>query len=198
MAAAPARTPLGIPALPMPDDRAGDVPPFGDAAGLTGTPSSADEDGSMDDAAHAWASVDMEAIRKALPDNTYWKMAVPTKNPEVIRAREAERERMNVEYGKVLSNTATAEEVDTYYAQRQRLSQDYLEFIVYLLTNYGYQIPPRDVAALKLAAEMHNARLEEFPRKIAEAHERREAHEAARRAWLEQQQAFNENGDHPE
>jgi len=47
------------------------------------------------------------------------------------------------------------------------------------------------VAALKLAAEMHNARLEEIPRQLAEAHERREAHEAARRQWQEQQQAFN-------
>ncbi len=43
---------------------------------------------------------------------------------------------------------------------------------------------------------MHSARLEEIPRQLAEAHERRKANETARRAWLEQQQAFN--GDTPE
>jgi hypothetical protein len=138
----------------------------------------------------SWDSVDLEAIRAALPDNLYWEMSSPTKDPEVLSKRQAERERWNLEYGKVLSNTATAEEIDAYYAHRQRLSEDYLEFVVYLLTNYGYEIPARDVALLKLAAEMHNARLEELPRQIAEAHQRREAHDAARRAWLEEQRAF--------
>jgi hypothetical protein len=145
----------------------------------------------LEDPEGAWASVDLDAIRAALPDNLYWKMAVPTKDPAVLREREDERARWNVEYGKVLSNTATAEEIDAYYAERQRLSEDYLEFIVYLLSNYGYQIPRRDVAALKLAAEMHHARLEEIPRQITEAHERREAHDAARRVWLEEQKAFD-------
>lgn len=159
-----------------------------DSAG--GEPWSNDPLAPFQDRAAAWASVDMEAIRAALPDNLYWKMAVPTKDPEVLRKREEERQRWNVEYGKVLSNTATDEEIDAYYAQRQRLSEDYLAFIVYLLTNYGYQLPLQDVAALKLAAEMHNARLEEIPRQTTEAHERHAAHDAARRAWLEQQKAF--------
>jgi hypothetical protein len=145
----------------------------------------------LEDPQSAWASVDLNAIRAAMPDNLYWKMAVPTQDPEVLRKRGEERERWNIEYGKVLSNTATDEEIDAYYGERQRLSEDYLEFIVYLLTNYGYQIPRRDVAALKLAAEMHNARLEEIPRQIAEAHERRKAHDAARRAWLKEQEAFD-------
>jgi len=137
-----------------------------------------------------WDGVDMDAIRAALPDNVYWKLAAPTKDPEVLRQREEERARWNAEYGKVLSNTATAEEVDAYYAERQRVSEDYLEFVVYLLTNYGYEIPARDVALLKLAAEMHHERLEEIPRRIAEAHQRREAHEAARQKWREEQKAF--------
>jgi hypothetical protein len=149
--------------------------------------------GDVDDPGAAWASVDMEAIRAALPDNTYWKMGAPTKDPEVLRWREEERARWNVEYGKVLSNTATAEEIDAYYAERQKLSNDYLEFIVHLLTNYGYQIPMRDVALMKLAAEMHLARLEEIPRQITEAQARREEHDAARRAWLEEQKAFEKD-----
>ena len=83
-----------------------------------------DELGGFDNSPDAWESVDMEAIRAALPDNTYWKMAVPTKDPAVLAEREKERQRWNVEYGKVLSNTATDEEIDAYYAERQRLSED--------------------------------------------------------------------------
>jgi hypothetical protein len=131
-----------------------------------------------------WAAVDLAEIQRALPDNVYWKMAAPTKDPEVLRRREEERARWNVEYGKVISNTATDEEIDKFYAEKQRLSEDYLEFIVYLGTHYGDALGPRELAMLKLAGEMHHQRLEELPRKI------REAHEAARQAWLEQQKEF--------
>jgi len=139
-----------------------------------------------------WAALDLEAVRAAMPDNLYWKMAAPTKDPDLLRWREEERARLNVEYGKVLSNTATAEEIDAYFAERKRLSDDYLEFVVYVLTNYGGAIPKEGVALLKLAGEMHAARLEEMPRQIAEAHARREAHDALRREWLEEQKAFAE------
>lgn len=170
---------------PSPEERAGDVPdPLNEQAyeddPLTGMP---------DREAH-WASVDMEKIREALPDNIYWKMAAPTNDPQVKEAREQERARWNDEYGKVLSNTATDAEIDAYYAHRQKLSEDYLAFIVYLMENYGYQIPRRDVALLKLAGEMHHERLEELPRQLAEAHQRHAEHESVRAAWLEQQKQF--------
>ncbi len=122
------------------------APPLADAGKPNDAPGADDSEGGFDAAATAWASVDFDAIHDALPDNTYWLMAAPTKDPEVVKFREEERARWNVEYGKVLSNSATEEEVDAYYAHREKLSQDYLEFIVYLLSNYGYQIPPRDVA----------------------------------------------------
>jgi hypothetical protein len=149
----------------------------------------------MEDPAVAWSKVDLEEIRKAMPDNIYWKMGVPTQDPEVQLERERERDRWNVEYGKVLSNTATAEEVDAYYAYEELRSSDYMEFIIYTLTHYGDVIPKRDAALLKLAGEMHLAKLEEIPRKQAEAHERRKQHEAVRQAWLAEQKAFEGTGE---
>jgi len=146
----------------------------------------------LEDSAGDWERVDMEEIRTAMPDTLYWKMAAPTQDPEVLRAREEERARWNTEYGKVLSNTATAEEIDAFYAQQQRISEDYLEFLVYLGSHYAEVIPSKDVGLLKLAGELHLARLEEIPRRITEAQERREAHDAARRAWLEEQKKFDE------
>lgn len=137
-----------------------------------------------------WAAVDLEGVRAAMPNNLYWAMSAPTKDADLVRWREEERARWNVEYGKVLSNTATKEEVDAYYAHRQRLSTDYIEFAGYLLTGYSNKLAKQDLALLKLAIELHYARLEEIPRQLAEAHQRRQAHEVARRAWLEDQKAF--------
>ena len=143
-----------------------------------------------------WAAVDMAKVREAMPDNIYWKMSFPTKDEAVIQERQAERDRWNVEYGKVLSGTATAEEIDAYYARQQRLFSDYVEFGTYLLSEFGTKLSIRDVGLLKVAVELNMARLEEIPRKLAEAQDRRIAHDAARRAWLEEQKAFEGHKNH--
>ncbi len=142
------------------------------------------------DEADLWERIDFDEIRRALPDSTYWKMAFPTKDPKVLEERERIRAEWNVQFGKVQSNTASEAEIDAYYSDQQRLSTDYLEFLVHLAEHYGNDVPRSAVGALKLAGEMHLARLEEIPRKIAEAKERHAAHEQARQAWLEEQKQF--------
>jgi hypothetical protein len=139
---------------------------------------------------NGWAAVDLDAVRAAMPDNIYWEMSAPTQDPEVLRRREEERARWNTAYGKVLSNTATEEEIHAYYDHRDRLASDYIEFITHVLENYGESLSLRDIGLLKVAAELNLARLEEIPRQVAEALERRKAHEAAREAWLRDQAAF--------
>lgn len=140
--------------------------------------------------AEQWARIDFDEIRRALPDSMYWKMAFPTKDPALLAERERTRAHWNEQFGKIQSNTATDEEIDGYYAEQQRLSNDYLEFLVYLADHYAGDVPRSAVGALKLAGEMHLAKLEEIPRKIAEAKERHAAHEQARQAWLAEQQQF--------
>jgi hypothetical protein len=139
---------------------------------------------------NGWAKVDMEAVRAAMPDNLYWTMSVPTKDPDVLAERERERARWNVEYGKVLSNTATEEEIHAYFEHTDRLASDYIQFITHILENYGEDLTLRDIGLLKVAAELNLGRLEEIPRQMADALERRKAHEAAREAWLRDQEAF--------
>jgi len=189
-AAAPAAGPTATSA-PSPPAAAADAPPRGAPPDAPDAPSASDEAfAALAAGQGSWAAVDLDALRAKLPNNLYWSMAAPTTDPDEIQRRREERTRWNVEYGKVLSNTGTAAEVDAYYEHRRRLSVDYVEFMTELLTDYGEKLPERDIQLLKLAIRLHLARLEEIPRQIAEAHQRREAHEKTRRAWLEQQRAF--------
>lgn len=140
----------------------------------------------------AWSQVDMEEVRKAIPENLYWKLSSPTKDPQVLDERDAERKRWNVEYGKILSGTGTEEDIRAYYDFRAKLSGDYIEFSTYLIDHYEGVLSERDIGLLKLAVRLHRARLEEIPRKIEEAFERKRKQDAAREAWLADQQIFGE------
>ena len=142
------------------------------------------------DEPNAWAAVDLEAVRRAMPDNLYWRMSSPTKDENVLRERAEERARWNEAYGKVLSNTATEQEVDDYYAHRDRLASDYIQFATYILENHGTQLSIRDLGLLKVAVELNLAQLEEIPRQIEEAQRRRVAHQEARDAWRRDQAEF--------
>jgi hypothetical protein len=136
------------------------------------------------DLSGTWGAVDMEAVRRALPDNSYWKRGLPTDDPRVQRERDDEWKRWNDMYGKVLSGTGSEDEVRAYFAHRQRVSADYVEFATYLLDHHGEELPDRDVGMLELARSMHLRRLEELPRKQEEAFARKRAQDEARAAWL--------------
>lgn len=150
----------------------------------------ADPAAPSEDTADQWARIDFDEIKRALPDSTYWKMAFPTSDESIKAEREKIRAEWAAQAAKIQSNTATDAEIDAYYAEQQKVSTDYLEFLVYLADHYGNLVPRGEVGALKLAGEMHLARMEEFPRKIAEAKERRAAHDKARDEWRAQQQQF--------
>ncbi len=142
------------------------------------------------DAAWAWARVDLEALRAELPDNAFWELAVPDDDPRVAAARRAERDRWNRELGRILSNTATEAENRAFYGERQRISSDYVLLTTRLLELHGDDLPDRDRGLVELARTLHRARLQEIPRRVAEALARREAHERVRAQWLEDEAAF--------
>jgi hypothetical protein len=145
----------------------------------------------------AWSKVDLAAVRAAMPNNLYWQLSMPTRDAALVREREQIRAEWNRQYGKVLSGTATEQEVRDYYAHRKRLSADSVEFATYLLDHYRDVLPERDLGLLELARELHLARLEELPRNLSDALERREAHEKARQAWLADQERFRGEGEPP-
>lgn len=150
-----------------------------------------DPDAMQDAIAAGWASVDLEAVRAALPDNLYFELAAPTKDEAVIEARAAERRRWNDEYGKVLSGTASEEEIGVFFDRRARVSTDYVEFTTYLLDHYRDTLHERDVALLELARRMHATRLQEIPRQVEEALVRKQQQDEARAAWLAGEAEFH-------
>lgn len=154
-----------------------------------------DPDAMQDAIAAGWASVDMEAVRAALPDNLYFKLAAPTKDEAVIEERAAERRRWNDEYGKVLSGTASEEEIGAFFDRRARVSTDYVEFTTYLLDHYRDTLHERDVALLELARRMHATRLQEIPRQVEEALVRKQQQDEARAAWLAGEAEFHGEKD---
>ena len=138
------------------------------------------------------ANLDLAALRARTPDNLYWLLAAPTEDPAVLEARAAEKKRRNDQYGRVLSSTATTDEIEDYYAYRRRLSEDYIEVSQLILDDHGDALAERDVGLLELTIALHTSRLSEVPRKLDDALRRKSEYEAVKRAWQAQQEAERE------
>jgi hypothetical protein len=189
--------PAAVAATPAPSaapEPSADAPPPIEAPGLDVPPAELPPGFSADVTNMPWGVVDLDAVREAMPDNLYWQMAAPSDDLRVQQERDAERDRWNVEYGKVLSGTGTEEEIQAYFAHRQRLSADYVQFVSYVLDHYGETLPEQDVGLLELARKLHLARLEEIPRKTQEAIDRKHQQDAAREAWQREEADF-QSGD---
>jgi hypothetical protein len=135
-------------------------------------------------------SVDLEEVRAALPENLYWQTAAPTDDPALLEEREREKAYRNEQYGKILSGTGSDAEILDYYDYRMRASTDYVQFADYVLEHYGSDLSDQDQTLLHVAKRLHLARLEEIPRRIQEARERKAQQDEARRAWLEDEREF--------
>ena len=130
------------------------------------------------------ANVDLVAARKAMPDNLYWKHAAPTKDEKELAERVKLKRERNAQYGKVLSNTATVDEIHAYYAYKKRQSEDYVKFLQYLLQKHGDELSERDVGLYELGIELHTVRASEVPRQLNDALRRRAEYVKKKEAWL--------------
>lgn len=140
--------------------------------------------------------LDYEALRKQTPGSLYWLMAAPTEDPDVLEARRQAREERNQQYGKVVSNTASVEEIRDYYAYKRKLSEDYIEVLQLILDEHGNELSERDVGLLELALSMHSSLLSDLPKKEDDALQRKAEHERVRQAWQEQR-ALEDEGESP-
>ena len=133
--------------------------------------------------------VDLETLRAKLPDNLYWELGAPTTNPEVLKRREEDSRHWNDLYGKVLSGSATEEEVRQYYAHRRQVSEDFMAFASAVLAEYGDRLPEQERGLYELSINMHRTRLAELPGQEQDALERGKRQARRREAWRQGQQA---------
>ena len=138
------------------------------------------------------AKLDYERLRKRTPDSLYWLLAAPTDDPAVLRARQAEREKRNRQYGRVVSSTAKAGEIEDYYAFRRRLSEDYIEVVQSILNDHGDELSERDVGLFELTIALHAARLSELPQRMNDALRRKSEYDQVKQAWQAQRHADSE------
>lgn len=150
---------------------AGDPPPAlpgsdPDAPGDEGEPPELPTDG------EAPYPVDLDALRRRIPDNRYWTLGAPTEDPAVLRMRAERKKSDNALLGKILSTTATEQEIEEYYAERKRVSEDYMNFAAQVLADHRDELPERDVGLYELTIRLHRGRLDQIPRDKTAALER--------------------------
>ena len=153
------------------------------AVGLPATPTTQPRGASPDPPLDPGHPIDLDRIRAQIPGNLYWTTQAPTNDPETKRQRDQESSAWNVRSGKVLSGTASASEIRSYFDHRRQVSEDAIEFAELVLADYGSQLPDRDRGLLELAVEMHQTRLAELPRQEAEAQARKEEQDRRRAEW---------------
>ncbi len=139
-----------------------------------------------------YGDIDLREARELMPGNLFWRLGSPTKDEEVLAAREEERKRRNEEYGRVLSGDASEDEVRAYYDYRRRLSGDYFEFAEFMYRRHKDNPSGKFTGMLELAMKMHAAKLAELPREEEEALQRSRERAKAREEWRRQQEEFGQ------
>jgi len=128
--------------------------------------------------------VKMEELRASMPDNLYWELDAPTKDPQVLQKRAETLRKWNELFGKVQSGDASEEEIHRYYDYRRKVSEDSIAIANRMLTEYGDKLPERDKGLLALSIQMHQDRLKEVPRQTEEALARKQLQDQRREEWI--------------
>lgn len=124
--------------------------------------------------------IDLDSLRRALPDNSYWKSGAPTTDAATLEARAREERRRNELYGRVLEGTASVDDIDRYYDGLRRRSEDALQVAEEALRRQGDRLPARERGLFELAARMNRDRLASLPREREKAVARKRAHDERR------------------
>ena len=132
---------------------------------------------------HNKSPIDLKYVESQLPDNLYWAMDAPTEDTHLLEERKRQKDYWNKQYGKVLSNTGTKEEIRHYYNHKKQVSKDYYQLTKFMLDTYRDKLPPRDIGLMELGLRMHADRLKQYPRDEHEALARKAAYDKRKTAW---------------
>lgn len=181
----PQAQPLASAAAPQPS-----ASPAQDAEPITRTPAAEQEPVPYIEGL-VFGDIDLREAREVMPENLYWKLGAPTKDPALLEEREQEKIRRNQEYGKVLSGDASEAEVRAYYDYRTRLSSDYLEFADFMNRRFRGSLTDQFQGLLDLSIKLHTARLAQIPADLEDALERSRTREKIREEWRKEKEEFS-------
>jgi hypothetical protein len=139
-----------------------------------------------------YGDIDLREAKALMPDNIYWQQGAPTKDPEELARREAEKKKRNEEYGRVLAGDASEDEVKAYYDYKKRVSEDYLEFSEFMARRYKSTDHKEMVGLLDMATKMHAEKLKQLPTELEEALARAREREKVREDWRRQKEEFGD------
>lgn len=124
----------------------------------------ASENGSETSEAGAFF-VDPLVLRAKFPDN----LALPPADRESFERKKAARAERNRMYGRITAGKATAEEINTFYSQQERLALDSIELLEFVLKTYRDEMSERDVKKHEFMLQQFKRRLAAIPEKEFEA-----------------------------
>lgn len=139
-----------------------------------------------------YGDIDLREAKTLMPDNIYWQQGAPTKDPDELARREAEKKKRNEEYGRVLAGDASEDEVRAYYDYKKRVSEDYLEFAEFMARRYRSSDHKEMVGLLDMATKMHAEKLSQLPAELEDSLARAREREKVREDWRRQQEEFGE------
>lgn len=113
--------------------------------------------------------IDLEKLRDQIPENLYWQIGVPTSDVAVAKERARKAEERNKQLGRIQANEASEEEIRAYYAERRRVSNDYLQLATLVLEGKAGEVSERDRGLFEMTVNLHKGRLQQIERDQSDA-----------------------------
>jgi hypothetical protein len=104
---------------------------------------------------------DPYVLKQHFPDN----QAVPPATREEFMKKQDEREKREKLYGRIAANKASRQEIDRYYREQERLAEDSIEILLYILTEHADEMSETSLKKHEFLLENFYKRLERIPEK---------------------------------
>lgn len=109
--------------------------------------------------------VDPQLLADTFPGN----LALPPITDEDRERKKLERDKRNLDFGKISANKSTEPEILAYYDHQRRLSEDSRQILEFVLAEYGNRFSEKNIKKHKFLLAQFNKRLEYIPLKEAKA-----------------------------
>ncbi len=104
-----------------------------------------------------------------LADTFPGNIALPPITAEARERKKRERHERNLEFGQILANKSTEQEILAYYNHQRRLSEDSKQILEFVLAEYGNRFSEKNIKKHEFMLAQFKKKLEFIPLKESEA-----------------------------